>query len=262
MIRLRLSVATPLMLAALASGTVACGAKGDDDTATGGTGGTSSTETGSTSSSMAGTGSSVGGTTGMAGTASTVTQKWGFDMDQESWDHQYASSGKEADGTTAVPIFDMSDVKVNWASNKGDGDEMGCLQADIPYTNARQYAGIGIHLNGADVSGKLITARVKLDTGLEDTADLSTYSPGAKLYLKSGTAYTYAAGNYTSITSAGTWYTLKFNLADPNSWSYVDTTNGTFDPTEIGELGIQFDSPDSLDAKPMAASVLIDNVQY
>jgi len=254
-----------LALSALAVCTVACGAKGsdDDDTTggssntTGGTGGSSSATGGS-----GGSANSTGGTGGSAGSPATVTQKWSFDMDQQDWTCQYTSSGTEADGTTAIPIFAPGDVKVNWVSDKGDGDGMGALAAEIPYTSARQYAGIGIHLNGADLTAKKLTARVKIDMGLESSSDLSSYSPGAKLYLKSGPMYTYSAGNYVSITASGTWYTLKFDLSDPNSWSYVDTANGTFDPTEIGELGVQIDTPDALESMPVAATVLIDNVQY
>jgi hypothetical protein len=268
MTRFGLSLTSPtgLVLAALALASVACGATGSDDDsgagATGGgsgTGGTGATATGGTGATGGGSGGSGGGTS-----AYVFTEKYTFDTDEQKWQVEYTSSGKEDDGTTAVPLVAASDVKVNWVSNKGDGDAMGAIECDIPFTTHRQYAGIGISYKaGADMTGRVVTARVKLDSGLESPSDLATYTAGAKIYLKSGAEYVYAAGPYLTISAAGGWATLTFDVGNPSSWSFVDTSKGMFDPTTIGELGIQFDTPDAAAAKNITSAVeLIDNVTW
>jgi len=232
----------------------ACGSKGDDDdNGTGGTGGTTG-----------GTGGSSAGSSGSAGMAAR-TPVFPFDSDEMAWTAQYVSVGKD-DAMVDVPTIALTDVKVKWSTGKGDGDDGGALEGDIPYTSPKQYVGLGIHLSFEDLTDKLITARVKIVSGVVSDADIASKTAGAKLYVKSGDDYVYAAGVYQSITTHDTWYTLKLNLADPSSWSYVD--KGTddapkvFDPSAIGELGVQFDSPGDLTTTVSAGVVLVDNVTY
>jgi hypothetical protein len=245
-----------LLLTALAVSSVACGGTGDgddDDTAgAGGTGGTGGTGAGGMSAGSGGTGGSAMG-----------MLMYGFDSDEQGWNVQYVSCGKEDDGVTEVECIPKTAVKVAWATGVGDGDDLGALKAEVGFTGPRQYAGIGIQLNGENLTDKVLTARVKLESGLAEDAALATNSVGAKLYLKSGADYVYAAGAYQTIVSHGSWFTLKFDLSNPSTWSYVDTSHETmFDPTTIGELGIQVDTADSLASTATDAVWLIDNVRW
>jgi hypothetical protein len=255
-----LSLASPaaLTLAVLSlSALPACGSKGDDDdSGTGGTGGTMSGVGGTTS---------VGGSSGSAGTMARPEPTFDFDTEEQGWKPLYISLGKD-DAMMDVPSIDLTDVKTKWADGVGDGDDGGALQGDIPYTSPRQYVGIGINLSFEDFTDKLITMRVKIKSGVVSDADIAAKTPGAKIYVKTGDQYVYAAGVYQSITSHDTWYTLKMNLADSSSWSYVDKGTDdapkTFDPSAVGELGVQFDSPGDLTAAVTDGVVLVDKVTY
>jgi hypothetical protein len=55
----------------------------------------------------------------------------------------------------------------------------------------------------------------------------------------------------------GTWHTITFNLASP---SYIGDCM-TFNPADIRELGIQFDT-NSMSTTAEPAVVLIDTVTY
>jgi len=255
----RPSPTSPALLAlALASLTAlpACGSKGGgDDDSSGGTSGTGAT----------GGSTAMGGSGGSAGTPAR-TPVFPFASDEEGWKVQYTSSGKDAAMMDIAKVDDTA-VVVQWTTGKGDGDMGGALEAQIPYVSPRQYVGLGIHLSFEDLTDKLITARVKLESGIVSDADIASKTPGAKIYVKgSGDEYVYAAGVYQSFTSFGNWVTLKMDLKDPMSWSYVDkgTTDAPkmFDPSMVGELGVQFDSPDDLTTSVIAGSVLIDNVTY
>jgi hypothetical protein len=217
---------------------------------------------------MSGTGGTSGTGGGSSGTAGMAARDivFPFDSDEMAWEVQYVSVGKD-DAMMDVPTISKDDITTKWVTGKGDGDDGGALQGDIPYTSPKQYVGLGIHLAFEDLTDKLITARVKLDSGVVSDADIASKTPGAKIYVKgSGDLYVYCAGVYQSITTHGTWYTLKLNLADPSSWSYVD--KGTdeepkvFDPSSIGELGVQFDSPGDLTTVVSPGIVLVDNVTY
>jgi len=265
MTRLHLSPTSPAVLALIVaslSALPACGSKGGDDDSAGGMGGTGGSGAMGGSSGSSGSSASGGGG-GMMMARSVV---FPFDSDEQSWSVQYTSSGKDA-ALKDIPAIDTTAVTVQWTTGKGDGDMAGALEAKIPYASPRQYVGLGIHLSFEDLTDKLITARVKLESGIVSDADIASKTPGAKIYVKaSGDEYVYAAGVYQSFTSFGNWTTLKMDLKDPTSWSYVDkgTTDApkTFDPSMVGELGVQFDSPDDLTTAVIEGSVLIDNVTY
>jgi hypothetical protein len=88
----------------------------------------------------------------------------------------------------------------------------------------------------------------------------STPAGGTKIYAKSGMEYCYANGGYTNIDPmhpVGAWHTITFNLASP---SYIADCM-TFNPADIREIGIQFDTNSaSTTAEP--AVVLIDTVTF
>ena len=108
------------------------------------------------------------------------------------------------------------------------------------------------------MTGRIITADIKLVDGVGDPDDLMTNPAGAKLYAKAGEAYVYNAGYFESITVQGEWITISYDLADPG---YEDAAAGTFDPTDIREIGVQFDtSGTSTSAQP--GTWLLDNVSW
>jgi hypothetical protein len=256
MTRLGPSLTYPLYFAviALAVGNGACGAKGgDDDTA--GTAGVPAGTGGS-----GGSGGSGGGSGGSAGTGVAMpTKVWNFDEDVESWKFQYFSSEALPDGSMP-PKLTNADIGVDWNSNKGYGDQMGCLMVTIPYTTPKQYVGVGLSVaEGVDMTGKKVTAYIKIDSGVEDATDFANAPAGSKLYAKSGTDYVYAAGDYNSITTPGSWTKMTFDLENPG---YLDTNAASpFDPSNIRQLGIQID--DGAEAKNISTGViLIDKVSY
>jgi hypothetical protein len=240
---------TTLLLAALSLGGVACGGTGSDDDEAAGAGGMA---TGSG-------GMSSGGSGGMA----TAMIQYGFDIDNPPdlpmWETQYVSCGKDNAGVE-VPCIEKTDAPSHWVTGKGDVDMGGAMQVDAAVTGPRQYVGTGVQLAGADFTDKIVTARVMLESGLMTDTELQSFSVGAKIYMKTGTDYVYAAGAYTTIKTHGTWFNLRF---DPKALSYVDTADGKmFDITTVGELGIQLDTADSLTSTATAAVWLVDNVRW
>jgi hypothetical protein len=264
--------------ASLVLSALACGSKGGDDSAaatggtggaahTGGTGGTGTVGGGSGGTTpIAGTsaGGASAGTTGVAGTGggTAVTKSYNFDADVETWKVQYTSSGVLPGDAGTAPIIAPADVMLSWFGTDGDpATPPGAIQVNIPYTTASQYVGIGVSLAvGVDLTGKVITANVKVMSGLGSATDLMTNPGGAKLYAKSGAGYIYAAGTYTNVSVIGTWIPIRFDLTDP---SFVDMTNdaGAFNPADIREIGIQFDTSGT-STTPQAAVDLVDSVAY
>jgi hypothetical protein len=259
----------------IALSVLACGSKGEDgdDEETGGTGGSSGSSTGGSSSggtstggtSTGGTstgGTSTGGTSGSGG-SSTAELRYGFDSDEEGWIVQYTSSGTLLD-STAAPIIDKSTVVFEYSAEEGDPDP-GALEATIPYETESQYVGFGVNIDeGVDLSTTTLSARVRIKEGLGDVADLMTNPGGAKLYVKTGMYYCYAAGPVINMGDMphpiGEWHTIQFNLTrQPN---YVDPNcTDPFDPADVRELGIQFDTG-STTMTPQEAVVNIDTIRY
>ncbi|HEX6765843.1 MAG TPA: hypothetical protein VF103_10210 [Polyangiaceae bacterium] len=245
---------------------LACGSKGSDEGDNGGGSSGSSGSSGSGGSSGSNTGgSATGGASGSAtgGASGTATGgsggsmsmlQHGFDTDEEGWIVEYTSSG------TGVDVIDKSTVVLSWTGDDGDPDP-GMLRGEIPYASASQYVGFGVNYPApVDLSSSVLTAHVRVESGLGDADDLMTNPGGAKLYAKSGTAYCYAAGTYNNVTAIGTWLTIRFDMTRPPD--YVDPNCAVaFDPSDVLEIGIQFDTGGtSMSAQP--AVVNIDTISY
>ena len=247
-------------IAALVVLAAACGDKGDSDPpgtdGNAGMGGTGGSDGSGGSGDTGGTGGSGGsGGTGGAGEGGSGIQPmlvYGFDEDLEGWSVIYTASQEGVD-----PV-DPGDVELDWAEDEGNPG--GALRAEIPFTDAGQYIGFGLDLTSEplDLTGRTITAWVKIVSGVGDADDLMTNPAGAKIYAKSGEAYVYAAGTFNNITEIGEWLEIDFDLEYPD---YVDEANGIFDPSEIREIGIQIDTGGtSMSAQP--GVVLIDGISY
>jgi len=186
-----------------------------------------------------------------------LIKSYTFDADQEDWKYIYVSNG------AGVPPVDATQVKVTWNGDDGQPTK-GCLQVEIPFTMASQYVGIGIQLPGpplpgVDLRGRTISAFVKVKSGLENPTDLMSQPGGASLYAKSVPGYVYAATR-SNLTMGGTWIPIAF---DPMQPSYKDTANdaGTFDPSNIYEVGIQLETGGAA-TTAQSAVILIDTVSY
>jgi hypothetical protein len=124
-----------------------------------------------------------------------------------------------------------------------------------------QYVGVGlVPAPAADITGKVITARVKIVSGLESATDLMNAPAGAKIYVKSSGGYIYESGAPQNLTSTGIWNVITFDYKTPG---YLDPTvdAAAFDPADIRELGIQIDSGGmTTTAQPVV--ILIDTLAY
>jgi len=181
---------------------------------------------------------------------------YGFDEDVQGWIVQYSSSGPEGDPVPPVPL---NDITVEWSEDEGNPD--GALRAEIPYDSASQYVGFGVSLSqdeAIDLTGRIVYADVKIVSGVGDEDDLLTNPAGAKIYAKSGATYVYANGSYNNVDTIGEWITISFDIEYPQ---FVDEANGVFDPSDVLELGIQFDTG-STSTSATPGVVLIDNIRY
>ncbi|HYO95167.1 MAG TPA: hypothetical protein VER33_11680 [Polyangiaceae bacterium] len=194
------------------------------------------------------------GSGGSSGAPAVFTKSYTFDTDLETWKTQYTSSAP------MVPLIDPLMVMVAHAPAQGSPTP-GALQVSAPYAAASQYVGVGVSLaTPVDLTGKTLTAKVQILSGLGTALDLMTNPGGAKLYVKSGMGFVYASGTFTNLTAQGTWITIQFVLATPG---YTDVSNpaNVFNAADIREIGIQFDtSATTTTASP--AVLLVDSVSY
>jgi hypothetical protein len=256
---------------------LACGSKGSgDDSSTAGAaaesgGASGSTGIAGTTSTTAGApagGASAGGasagSTSIAGTGGapggTITQSYTFDTTTQGWT-TISSSTDPSDAT--LMAVDVTKIVASWAGTDGDPSP-GALQLAIPYSSKSQYVSIGINVGMADatkpkvdLTGKTLTAFVKIVSGLESTAELMSVPPGAQLYIKTGPGYDYENSTYTNITAVDTWVPLSFELDNP---SFVADA-GALDLSDVREIGVQINSSGTTTTAAPAV-VLIDTVSY
>jgi hypothetical protein len=254
--------------ASMACLSLACGGLGTDvldggglfGTGVGGSagaGGASAGIGGSSADGSAATADSAG-TSGSAGTGGTrvITKSYDFDLDagRQAWMVTYTSSA------AGKALIDPMSVTVGFNTTDGQPTP-GSLQLNIPYAMGGQYVAAGVIPNPpGNITGKVITARVKIVSGLESATDLMNSPAGAKLYVKSTGTYVYESGAPANLTSVGVWIPISFDYTIPG---YLDPTidPASFNPADIREIGIQIDSGGSaLAAVP--AVVLIDTVAY
>jgi hypothetical protein len=245
-----------------------CGSKGSDEDNDDGTGGTSGTSTGGTSGTGTGGSGTGGGGTGGGGTGGMLpimtTMGFGAETDvcpvgsdanvAGCW--KLIESNSQMATSTPVPPADIM-----YAHTTADGDpDAGAFEANIPYDQPDQWVSFGINIMPVDMSNRTITAKIKIASGMGDDSLPSVPAGGTKIYAKSGMEYCYANGGYTNIDPmhpVGAWHTITFNVASP---SYVADC-GTFNPADIREIGVQFDTNSaSTTAEP--AVVLIDTITF
>ena len=169
---------------------------------------------------------------------------------------------KLVDSNAMVVDDALPDDVIEFQHNADEGNpEPGAFEATIPYDSVSQWVSFGINFPaGQDLTNRIISARVMV-TGLGDATGLMTAPGGSKIYAKSGMEYCYANGQYNNLGDGphplGQWQTIQFNLL--RAPDFVAECM-SFDPSDIREIGIQFDS--SPTATPETAVVLIDDVTF
>ena len=250
-----------LGMGCIALSAFACGSKGEDDGGdeeTGGTSGSGGSSTGGTSSG----GTSSGGTGGSGTLPPSTTMS--FDDAAEVCpdpltDPNAPDCWKFVDSNAMVPANSIPDADIHWEHNADDGNpDPGAFQATIPYDQPSQWVSFGVNFNAVDMTSRVISARVKIVSGFD--GDLATAQAGMKVYAKSGTGYCYANGAYFNLAAVDQWTTIEFDTTqDPG---YEDPMCAVpFDPSDIREIGVQFDSNPAA-MSPETAVVLIDDVKY
>jgi hypothetical protein len=158
-----------------------------------------------------------------------------------------------------VALVDITEVEVAWSEDGGDPG--GAFSASIPFEAASQYVGFGVSFSettALDLTGRIVVAQVKIESGIGEAADLENAPANAKIYAKSGATYVYANGLIENVAGDGEWTVVRF---DPADLAFVDEANGTFDPSDIRELGIQIDT-NSQSSTAQPGVVLFDNIAY
>ncbi len=250
------------LIIAVSGALAACGSKGDREVsvtdgsgASGGSGGGANDGGGGVSTGSGGSGGGHGGGTGgSAGAPPEAMLIYGFDSGLEQW--KFVNSNSDAaKGVAPVP---EEDITLEWSEDEGDPG--GALLATIGYFDTDQWVSFGIDLTQkpVDLSQRTLSADVKILSGVGEAEDLMNAPAGAKIYAKSGSSYVYANGKYHNIETIGDWYHLTFDVDEP---LFVDEANGTFDPSEVREIGIQFDS-NSESTTAQEGVWVVDNISY
>jgi hypothetical protein len=241
-----------------------CGSKGDgeddDDDDTGGSSTGGSSTGGSSTGGSGGSGGALPVMTTMSfsdaseicpvGSGNTVTDCWKF-----------VDSNADMAVSTPVPADE-----IEFGHNPDDGypEADGAFEATIPYSEPSQWVSFGINFASQDLTSRIIKARVKIASGLGDPTELMTAPAGTKVYAKSGMGYCYANGAYFNQGDmghdVGTWQEIQFNLLRTPDYEDPNCAE-PFDPSDVREIGIQFDS-NSMSTTATTAVVLIDNVTY
>jgi hypothetical protein len=167
-----------------------------------------------------------------------------FDADVENWAITYS----EPEGL-------MTDSQI--AHNAAEGDPAaGCLEVTVPYTAAEQKLFVSYTpATPLNMTGTTITAMVQLAAGL--TTDPSAPG-GAKLYVKTGDDYVWADGGWNNLETAGAWLLITLDVSNPSG--YIASTD--YDPSDVRELGIEFDTNTTAALDYSTATIYIDTVEY
>jgi hypothetical protein len=200
----------PLILAAFALSTAACGDKGgDDDPATGGSNGGPSVET-------------------VFAFDSTID---GFKFeDYAPGDPMYVN----------IYHVDPANAVLAWDGGDGSDGEPGRLKLTMNFSDWNQLADIQVNFMGENVkdwAGKIIRSRVMMETGFSSNPSCPG---GGYIFLKTSLDYTWSRGATANLEgmTAGQWVTFGFIADSPGE---VDTASpSAYDPTQVLSIGMQF----------------------
>lgn len=218
----------------------------------------------------AGLGGSGGGTAGAAGSGGSgggttyePTVEYTFDDGPEDFRIIYvcpvsgscmtadiAPTSASTDAGTGDAGSAPSSDFVTFAYDPAGGEPPPSLRVELDFGAAGQLAVLARNIDSTDLTGKILSARVRLEA----------QNVGAivgKMYVKTGETYKYADSGEQSLTP-GAWSTLTYVADDVPA--YIDNANaGTYDITDVREFGIEF----SATVAPFAAAAIhVDNFAY
>jgi hypothetical protein len=130
-----------------------------------------------------------------------------------------------------------------------DGNPMGSLKASATYSDWKQYIDPSVNLSSVDLTGKVISAWVRMDSG--------GFIGGAQLHAGSGPNYVYAASTWLDLVE-GAWTEVSLDLAA------AQTSVTGFMANDIRQIGVQLDTGDGLEGGAFGGTVEavfhIDNI--
>jgi hypothetical protein len=183
-------------------------------------------------------GGSGGNASGGTGGSPAVTSGWRFPSNVESWAPSYGE-----------PASLLGASSLSWDSAAGN-PENGSLELSVPFDGTDQKLEVSIGVAGFNMTGKTITAKVKLGSGLSSSPD----NPGgAKLYVKTGNQFVYADSGWTNLD--GDWASLSLDVSSPGGF-----IAGTHTPSDVREIGVEIATGSQ--GSYSSANVHIDTVIY
>jgi hypothetical protein len=272
--RMTLRICILPLLAGLFGSMLACSEGTTAAKGNGGGGGEENT-TGGTTANERGGASAVGGsstTAASGGTTTTTTvpaaytKCFDFNESTETWKKNYASAFLLTDKTkrdeTAAAAL-LGDSTADWMAGPGYGGTNGYVQLSIPFaTTQSDFQGLlysYLPAVSVDLTGKVVHAFVKLVSGM--TANDASKPSGAKLVVKSGSAYLYADGGWQNL-SKNEWTEIKVDGTNPNFDQNNPTAASTYDPTDIREISVEIDTSGAATTIETPGIVYLDHVCY
>jgi hypothetical protein len=115
----------------------------------------------------------------------------------------------------------------------------GSARVELQFTALGQLAELALNVPTVDLTGKTITAQVRVEAGAPPTTN-------AKMYVKTGAAYLYADSGQVTLVP-GSWVTLRY----PSTPASAD----------VREMGIEFGLT-TTETEFSAAIIHVDTFQY
>jgi len=126
----------------------------------------------------------------------------------------------------------------------------GSLGLTVTFSDFKQYVDPAVNLSSVDLTGKVLHAWVKLDSGF--------FTGGVQLHAGAGPSYVFASGAYTTFAALDTWIELTLDLAE------AQTAVSGFVANDIRQIGVQFDTGDPYEGgtftTPVDAVFHIDSI--
>jgi hypothetical protein len=218
-------------------------------------------------------GSSAGGTPGNSGSggggAATPLRTFAFGESIEGWVFVYAEppeliappapvvgdAGVDAAAPPPAPEGVATAVHDPAVGNPDNGSILLELPFSLPAQKISFEVNVGSGGMGIDLTGRSITAQVRVDMGLA----LDAMNPaGVKLYVKTGDTSLYADSGFLNILPGVEWQTFTWQNVSNPVYPPAPATGHT--PTDVRQVGIEFATGGA--GTYAAATVHLDTVVY
>jgi len=152
-----------------------------------------------------------------------------FDTDAQSFAlNTYESSTTKNLGAANSPTTPV----LSWDGATGTPTP-GSLKLAVSFSDYKQYVDPALNLSSVDLTGKVLHAFIKLDSG--------TFMGGAQLHAGAGPNYTFASSAYTTFSALDTWVELTLDC------SMAQAMDSAFVANDIRQIGIQLSTGDPYD---------------